>query len=472
MISLRKKQIVGLVSIVFCLVFTQIALGANSTISENPNLVADTVEKVSPAVVNIDTLKTVTYRSPLTPFLNDPFFRRFFNIPEDELERQIPSRGIGTGFIFRDDGYILTNEHVISGADEIKVTFLDGQEFEGRIVGSDPLTDIAVVKIEAEEKLPTIPLGDSDQARVGEWVIAIGNPYGFSHTVTVGVLGAKGRPVYTGDAGREYENFLQTDAAINPGNSGGPLLNLAGEVIGINTAIIPYAQGIGFAIPINMAKSIIDQLIEKGKVVRAWLGVYIQDLTPEIAEQFGLEEPRGALVADIVAGGPAEEAGIQRGDVILKVGSSEITDVKHLQQVIRSHRPGDKTTVEVWRDGKLLTLEVVLEELPQEETSLAVPQTIDLGLEVEEITSDHVKQFALKRERGVVIVSIQPGGVADQAGLRLGDVVLEINRRPVESLNDWYSALSEVEPGKTVLFLIDRGGRTYYVPVKTMEEEK
>ena len=186
-------------------------------------------------------------------------------------ERQVPIKGLGTGFVFRSDGYILTNEHVVSGADEIKVTFLDGREFEGKVIGSDTLTDIAVVKIEAQG-LPTISLGDSDAARVGEWIIAIGNPYGLSHTVTVGVLSAKGRPIAAGDSGQEYENFLQTDAAINPGNSGGPLLNLEGEAIGINTAILPYAQGIGFAIPINMAKSILDQLITEGRVIRAWLG--------------------------------------------------------------------------------------------------------------------------------------------------------------------------------------------------------
>ena len=225
---------------------------AVSAIPETTNIVADIVEKVSPAVVNIDTLKMATYRSPLAPFFSDPFFRRFFEgiVPE---ERQVPIKGLGTGFVFRSDGYILTNEHVVSGADEIKVTFLDGREFEGKVIGSDTLTDIAVVKIEAQG-LPTISLGDSDAARVGEWIIAIGNPYGLSHTVTVGVLSAKGRPIAAGDSGQEYENFLQTDAAINPGNSGGPLLNLEGEAIGINTAILPYAQGIGFAIPINMAK--------------------------------------------------------------------------------------------------------------------------------------------------------------------------------------------------------------------------
>ncbi|MEN3184698.1 MAG: DegQ family serine endoprotease, partial [Atribacterota bacterium] len=407
------------------------------------------------------------FRSPLAPFFNDPFFRRFFgDIPE--LERQIPQRGIGTGFVFRSDGYILTNEHVIRGANEIKVTFIDGKEYQGRVVGADPLTDIAVVKIDATN-LPTIPLGDSDKARVGEFVIAIGNPYGLSHTVTVGVLSAKGRPISAGDSGREYENFLQTDAAINPGNSGGPLLNLRGEVIGINTAILPYAQGIGFAIPINMAKSILDQLITSGKVVRAWLGVYIQDLTPEIAEKFGLSEAKGALVADVSKGSPAERAGLRRGDIILKVDEKETPTVSDLQREIRSHRPGDQVRLEVWRDGKKIILEATLGELKESGAVVPEVQRIDLGFEVAEITPELVEQYSLRVSRGVVITSVRAGGPADEAGLRPGDVILEVNREEIASLGDWEDALAQVRPGDTVLLLIDRGGRTYFVPLRAEE---
>lgn len=429
------------------------------------NIVADIVEQVSPAVVNIDTLRITTFRSPLAPFFSDPFFRRFFgDIPE--LERQIPQKGIGTGFVFRSDGYILTNEHVVRGVSQIKVTFIDGKEYEGKVVGSDPLTDIAVVKIDAFN-LPTIPLGDSDKARVGEFVIAIGNPYGLSHTVTVGVLSAKGRPISAGDSGREYENFLQTDAAINPGNSGGPLLNLNGEVIGINTAILPYARGIGFAIPINMAKSILDQLITKGKVTRAWLGVYIQDLTPEMAEKFGLPESKGALVADVSKGSPAEKAGIKRGDIILKVDDKEITSVSKLQTEIRSHLPGDRVLLKVWRDRKSMIIEATLGEL-KEESGLEMPsfQSVTLGFEVAEITPDFVEQYDLRTTRGVVIVNVKAGSPGDEAGLRPGDVVLEVNRQEITSLTDWDRALAEVQPGDTVLLLIDRGGRTYFVPLR------
>ncbi|MGC8778236.1 MAG: DegQ family serine endoprotease [Candidatus Caldatribacteriaceae bacterium] len=433
------------------------------------NAVADIVDKVSPAVVNIDTLRTEVYRSPLAPFFNDPFFRYFFGDSPESQERRVPVKGLGTGFVFRSDGYILTNNHVIEGAEEIKVTFKDGQKFNGKVVGKDPLTDIAVVKIDATN-LPTIPLGDSDAARVGEFVIAIGNPYGLSHTVTTGVLSAKGRPISAGDSGREYENFLQTDAAINPGNSGGPLLNLRGEVIGINTAILPYAQGIGFAIPINMAKAVLDQLITKGKVTRAWLGVYIQEVTPEIAEKFGLAKAQGALVADISPDSPAERAGIMRGDVIVKIDGQEIKSVSELQQTVRSHHPGDKVTVEIWRDKKTVVFEVTLGELKEESAVVSPELAVSLGVEVREITPDLVNQYALKRTSGVVIVGIDAGGPADQAGLRPGDVVLELNRRRIASLNDWDEALSTIQPGETVLLLIDRGGRTYFVPLRATEK--
>lgn len=458
-----RRVFLGVLVVLFLAVLS-CGVWAASAIPENPDIVADIVERVSPAVVNIDTLRIAVFRSPLAPFFSDPFFRRFFgDIPE--LEQQVPQRGIGTGFVFRPDGYILTNEHVIHGANEIKVTFIDGKEYQGKVVGADPLTDIAVVKIDADN-LPTIPLGDSDKARVGEFVIAIGNPYGLSHTVTVGVLSAKGRPISAGDSGREYENFLQTDAAINPGNSGGPLLNLKGEVIGINTAILPYAQGIGFAIPINMAKSILDQLITKGKVVRAWLGVYIQDLTPEMAEKFGLPEAKGALVADISKGSPAEKAGIKRGDVILKVDGKETPTVSSLQQEIRSRRPGDRVRLEIWRDRQSIVLEATLGELKESGTAIPEVQKIDLGFEVEEITPDLVERYSLRTSRGVVITNVRAGSPADEAGLRPGDVILEVNRNEVTSLEDWEDALAQVSPGDTVLLLIDRGGRTYFVPLR------
>jgi len=284
----------------------------------------------------------------------------------------------------------------------------------------------------------------------------------------VGVLSAKGRPIQAGDSGREYENFFQTDAAINPGNSGGPLLNLKGEVIGINTAILPYAQGIGFAVPINMAKEILDDLIEKGKVVRAWLGVYIQDVTKEIAQTFGLSEAKGALVADISPDSPAEKSGILRGDIILKVDDQEIGDVAKLQQVIRSHKPGDIVTLEIWRNKEIIQLQVTLGELKEQGIPTVSPRTY-FGMEVGEINPELIQRFSLRRNEGVVIVSVEPNGPADKAGLRPGDVILEVNRQRITSLEDWYQAIANIKPQDVALFLIDRGGRTYFVPVKAEE---
>ncbi|MDI3530389.1 MAG: serine protease DegQ [Candidatus Atribacteria bacterium] len=462
----RKLVVSSLALVILILSFVQPVFSQVTQPLREGNVVADVVEKVSPAVVNINTLKVATYRSPFAPFFEDPFFRYFFG-DTPQYERKVPVRGLGTGFVFRSDGYILTNNHVVEGADEIKVTFIDGKEFTGKVVGADPLTDLAVVKINASD-LPVIPLGDSDKARVGEWVIAIGNPYGLSHTVTVGVLSAKGRPIQSGDSGREYENFLQTDAAINPGNSGGPLLNLKGEVIGINTAILPYAQGIGFAVPINMAKEILDDLIEKGRVVRAWLGIYIQDVTEEIAQTFGLSEAKGALVADISPDSPAEKSGILRGDIILKVDDQEIDNVAKLQQTIRSHKPGDKVTLEIWRNKEIIQLQVTLGELKEEGIPTVSPRAY-FGMEVSEINPELIQRFSLRRNEGVVIVSVEPNGPADEAGLRPGDVILEVNRQRITSLEDWYQATATIKPQDVALLLIDRGGRTYFVPVRAEE---
>lgn len=460
-----------------CILSLTVFFGASSAqasiVLDEPNLVADIAEQVSPSVVYIDTVRyaTTRFQSPFRPFFDDPFFRRFFDFPEDQPPQRIPQRGVGSGFIFGEDGYIVTNHHVVQNAEEINVTLLDGREYIGRVIGADPLTDLAVVKIESDEALPTVILGDSDVARVGEWVIAIGNPYGLSNTVTVGVLSAKGRPITAGDTGREYENFLQTDAAINPGNSGGPLLNLQGEVIGINTAIIPFAQGLGFAIPINLATELLDDLIEHGRVVRAWLGVYIQDVTQEIARQFGLEEAQGALVAEVNPGSPAERSGIQRGDIILRVEEVLIEDVRSLQRTIRAFKPGEQVTVEVWRDDTSVEIEAILEELDQEiDFPVEIDPMVDIGFEVSEITPELQEKYELDLNRGIVIVSVWPGGPADQVGLQPGDVILELNRREIQTLDEWRELVMNLVPGDTALLLINRYGRTYYVPV-TVEEK-
>jgi serine protease Do len=453
-------------SVLILFLLTGWVQAVNSIIPEETNLVADIVEKVGPSVVYVDTLSYKTYRNPLSPFFNDPFFRDFFDIFPQPEERRIPQKGLGSGFIFRSDGYILTNEHVIQGAEQIKVTLKDGREFGGKVIGSDPLTDIAIIKVDATD-LPALPLGDSDRARVGEWMIAIGNPYGLSHTVTVGVLSAKGRPIYSGDSGREYENFLQTDAAINPGNSGGPLLNIKGEVIGINTAILPYAQGVGFAIPINMAKSLLDPLIETGKVVRSWVGIYLQDITPDMIQQFGLNEPKGALIADVVPNSPASRAGIQRGDIILKVDDEEIVNAAVFHAAIRDKKPGIQLTLSVWRDNQVKEISVILEELVTEGgVESALSPDLQFGFEVGEITSELTRKYNLRTRSGVVIIRIDSQEIIETGYLREGDVILQLNRQTIRDLQGWNAALTMVEPGDTIILLVNRRGRTFFVPVE------
>ncbi len=464
----KKIKFIQLFSffIFFLVLLTGWAQAVDSIMPEENNIVADIVEKAGPSVVYVDTLSFATYRNPFTPFFNDPFFRDFFDFFPQPEERRIPQKGLGSGFIFRSDGYILTNEHVIQGAEQIKITLKDGRKFDGKVVGSDPLTDIAIIKVNATD-LPTLPLGDSDLARVGEWVIAIGNPYGLSHTVTVGVLSAKGRPIYSGDAGREYENFLQTDAAINPGNSGGPLLNIKGEVIGINTAILPFAQGVGFAIPINMAKNLLEPLIEAGKVVRSWIGVYLQDLTPDMIQQFGLTEPKGALIADVVPNSPASKAGIQRGDVILKIDNQEVVNTSVFHSLIRDKKPGNQVILSIWRDNQVKEFRVTLEELTTDEViSSELSPDLELGFEVDEITPELARKYNLRTLSGVVITRIDSQEILDSGYLREGDVILQLNRLRIRNRQDWDAALQMVEPGDKLIILVDRRGRTFFVPIE------
>jgi serine protease Do len=430
------------------------------------NSIADIAEKVGPAVVNIDTVRMVKTQSPS---FEDPILRRFFGREFEEFRRTIPQKGMGSGFIINQEGYVLTNEHVVRKADKIKVTLSDGREFTGEVIGSDITSDMAIVKIQADH-LPTVTLGNSDKLRVGEIVIAIGNPYGLQQTVTMGVVSAKGRSISAGTGGHIYRNFIQTDTAINPGNSGGPLLNIKGEVVGINTAIIPYAQGIGFAIPINIAKRNIDDLINLGKVRRSWLGVYIQEVTPEIAEQFDLTEAKGVLVGDVIEDSPAEEAGIKRGDVIVKVNDKEVNSPEELQDKIRSIEIGEKANVEVVRDGKKISFVVKIGEMPTLEEEGEYPKekvfSVQTGLKVETVTSEAAKELELPRVKGLVITEVIPGSSADDMGLQPGDVILEANRIEMSSVDEWEELINKLEPGDTLLLLVFRSGRTYYVPIK------
>jgi len=430
------------------------------------NSIADIAEKVGPAVVNIDTVRMVDQNSPF--FSEDPIFRQFFGDQFKNYSKTIPQKGTGSGFIISQKGYILTNEHVIHKAEKITVTLSDGREFDGKVIGSDLDSDIAIVKIESDD-LPIVTLGDSDKLRVGEIVVAIGNPYGLQQTVTMGVVSAEDRSIPVEE--HTYRNFIQTDAAINPGNSGGPLLNTKGEVVGINTAIIPYAQGIGFAIPINIPKKNIDDLIKLGKVIRPWLGVYIQKLTPEITKQFDLpEDAKGVLVGDVVKDSPAEVAGIKRGDVISKVNNEEVGSPEELQDKIRSIKVGENANIEISRNGKTISFIVKIAEMPTEQGTEEIPKaktfSVQTGLKVEIVTSEVAKELGLPQVQGLVITEVIPGSSADDMGLQRGDVILEANRTEVSSIGEWEKVINKLEPGDTLLLLVFRNQHTYYVPIK------
>ncbi len=471
--SNKKGLQITILMVIF--VFSIISSGFIVTAEEQSSIkslsddIAQIAENVGPAVVNIDVVRYVD----TAPFgdTRDPIFERFFEQFE-EFRKRVPQKGVGSGFIVDEEGYILTNEHVVRGAEEIKVTLSDGREFTGEVIGSDVTSDMAIVKIDADD-LPVVELGNSDSLQVGEIVLAIGNPYGLEKTVTMGVVSAKGRDIQAGTEGQEYRNLIQTDTAINPGNSGGPLLNTEGEVIGINSAIIPYAQGIGFAIPISVAKRNLDDLITLGKVRRAWLGVYIQEVTPDIAEQFGLEKAEGVLVGDVIVESPAEEAGLARGDVILSVNEKEVNTPQELQDTIRALEIGEKATLIVNREGEEISFDLEIGEMPSEEGAETKERTFSeqTGIRVEKVTSEIAREAGLPWVKGLVITDVIPGSSADDMGLRSGDIILEANRNEVSSIEEWESIVNKLESGDTLLLLIFRGSHTYYVPIKIEELE-
>jgi serine protease Do len=440
-------------------------------IMETGRAFSEIVSAVAPSVVNISTVKVIKDApgDPFFDFFND-FLNPFYDFGNQKKWRE---QSLGSGVIVSPDGYIITNNHVVSGAEKIKVTLYDNSVLDGRVVGSDPKTDIAVVKI-ASQGLRTIPWGDSDGLQVGEFVLAIGSPYGLSHTVTMGIISAVGRA----DVGvADYEDFIQTDAAINPGNSGGPLVDTRGDLIGINTAIFSRSggyQGIGFAVPSNMARLIIEQLIKEGKVVRGWLGVTIQELTPEISREFGHTSSGGALVGEALEGSPAEKAGLRRGDIILRFGGKEVSGPSALKNIVAEQKPGAKVPVNILRDKKNMTMTVTVGELPAE-LEKAAPEPVPevhrsalYGLNVMNLTGDIARQLTLDRdEPGVVVVGVQAGSAAEEAGLKKGDVIQEVERRKVTSIEDFESIASHIGPGETVLMFINRGGRKFYITVSS-----
>jgi serine protease Do len=429
----------------------------------------EVVKKAQPSVVNVTTEKTITVK-PWEKYGEDffkgspfeDFFKGFgFSPREKGKEYRHKQRSGGSGVIVDKEGYILTNNHVVEGADKVKIRLNDGREFTAIVKGQDSRTDLAVLHIKAKD-LPVATLGDSDKLEVGEWAIAIGSPFGLEHTVTVGVISAKGR---TGLGTGTYEDFIQTDASINPGNSGGPLINIDGEVVGINAMIIQPGTGIGFAIPINMAKQILNDLIKQGKVVRPWLGISVQDLTPEMAEQFQVKEKEGVIVAQIHQGTGAEKAGLASGDIMKSVDDKAIKNTNELIKEIQKKKVGQKVKLNVVRDGKPMTIEVTLTAMPDKPEALKEKEGEEkLGARVQELTPQLSARYRISSEikRGVIVISVEEGSPADELGLQEGDVVLEINRKKIETTKDFDRAIKDVNLDKGIVFRLHRKGSTLY----------
>lgn len=443
--------------------------------TSRPASFADLASQVSPAIVNISTKKIVK-RPQMQPFGQfgggprdpslDQFFEHFFEGGAGPQQRA-PQQSLGSGFIIDKDGTILTNTHVVEGADEIEVQLADERKFKAEVVGEDPRSDVAVIKIKAEADVPFVKLGDSDKMRPGDWVMAIGNPFGLEKTVTVGVVSATGRVV----GGGTYGKYIQTDASINPGNSGGPLFNLQGEVIGINSMIFANGQGIGFAIPINLANQLTPQLVKQGKVTRGWLGVAVQDITPELAQSFGLAKAEGALIAEVYPESPAAKAGIQRGDVVQSYDGQAVKEPYDLTLAVGSTVPGKDAAIVVLRGGQQKSLTVRVGENKEGQSAQATPQqgtsptSADrLGLVLRNITPEDAPDLDVPANfRGVVVMRVEPGSVAEAAELAAGDVILEVNGTKVETLATYQNAVKTLKAGGFVRLLVKRGKASIYL---------
>ncbi|GAQ95297.1 serine protease Do [Thermodesulfovibrio aggregans] len=439
----------------------QISKESQELLSKISSAMAEVIQAVRPSVVNIYTTKKI--KRPGMPFpFDDPFFRRFFGEEFGDIferPREYTQTALGSGVIVDPSGYILTNYHVIKGADEIKVKLYDKRVFDGTVIGYDAKTDIAVIKIKADG-LRAIKWGDSDKLKVGETVIAIGNPYGLNLTVTSGIVSATGRA----NVGiSDYEDFIQTDAAINPGNSGGPLVNVRGELVGINTAIFSTTggyQGIGFAIPSNMAKTVMDSLIKHKKVIRGWLGVTVQDLDTEMAKMAKLKELKGAVVTDVVEGSPAEKAGLMRKDIIISFDGKEVEDSAHLRNMVVNTSPGKTVTLEIIRNGKYYTVTVTIGELPATQ-QLSQAESVLAGIYVDELTDKLRNQLNIpKKIKGVVITSLEPGSPAEGL-LQKGDVIIEINNEKINNVKDFLKIAKKAQTEAIVWFY--RNGRVSYI---------
>jgi serine protease Do len=452
-------------AIALALITWQLVMGgAVMAAQEVPSSFSGLVKKAAPAVVNIVAVKVVKSsdeeRSPFGP--DDPFrdfFDRYFG---DRMPREFRQGALGTGFLIDSKGMILTNNHVVEDSTELKVKLADGKAYKARIVGRDAKTDVALIQIKTDGLLPSLPLGDSDALEVGDWLVAIGNPFGLGNTVTSGIVSAKYRQIGAG----VYDNFIQTDAAINPGNSGGPLLDMQGQVVGINSAIFSQSGGsvgIGFAIPINMVKELLPQL-RQGKVRRSYLGVMIQNITPELKTKLNLTVDEGALVSDVQPDGPAANAGIRRGDVIVALDGKGVRSANELAFIVAAIPIGQETAVEILRRGRKVTLQAVTEEMkeepPEPESMTEGPH---LGLMLRPITPDLARRYNLSRDQGLLVMQVEGGSPAEQAGLNQGDIIVEVDQQPVIDVSELARLVSQQAKGDALLLLVDRGGTTIFM---------
>jgi serine protease Do len=433
-----------------------------------PNNFSDLAEMVRLGVVNIQVNKKSRTanmeRFGVNPFGEGHPFGDFFG-PFGGFGNRAPERkqhGVGSGFIMDKDGYILTNNHVIEDADQIKVKLADGKEFDGKIIGRDQKTDLALIKIKDSSDLQPLKLGNSDDMKVGSWVLAVGSPFGLEQTVTAGIVSAKGRVIGSGP----YDNFIQTDASINPGNSGGPLINMKGEVIGINTAIIASGQGIGFAIPINMAREIAPQLQKKGHVTRGLLGVTIQDVTPELAKSLGLDKARGALVSQVLPDEAADKAGVKQGDVIVRYDGKPIENSKDLPRIVAATPIGKDVPLTVVRDGKEISLKATIGRMEEEKTvGQKSPDQPSLGVSVQNLTPQIARELGIKQTAGVVVNRVEPGSPAEEAGIQNGDVILSVNRIQIKNVGEFSREIDKTKKGDGLLLLVQRGQNALFVAV-------
>ncbi len=473
----RKPYIKLLPAILLIFFLASFVAIAQSQAALPSNGFVDIVKKASPAVVHIRVEKSVKNNAfsgnqQFEEMFNDPFFEHFFGPRRwqtpNKQHRQPKQLGQGSGFIINKQGYILTNNHVVENADKITVFLSDKRKFKAKLVGTDPLSDVALIRIEDSGNLPTLPLGDSDALEVGELVVAIGNPFGLSQTVTSGVVSAKGR---TSVGINEYENFIQTDAAINPGNSGGPLINVQGEVIGINSALYSKTggyMGIGFAIPINMAKAIKTQLMEDGKVTRGWLGVIIQELDDNLAESFNLENNKGILVSEVEPDSPADKAGIEKGDVILHLNGIAAGSVSELRNKVAMLPPDSMATLDIIRDGKSKTIKVRIGKRPGSGQEFSDPDNFDtpmdlFGFSLQELTPELAERFGYQEKQGLLVSQVEPGSPAAQAGIQPGQLVEEINKYPVKNEKDLKTSLKKAKNTKKILLRIRAGQYSRYL---------